>query len=63
MSALSDRELIATAQRGDAGAFATLVGRHRDAYTRFAIRMLGGYDAADEALQTAFVRAFQSVMR
>lgn len=63
MSALSDRDLIASAQRGEAGAFATLVGRHRDAYTRFAVRMLGGADAADEALQTAFVRAYQSVGR
>jgi RNA polymerase sigma-70 factor (ECF subfamily) len=63
MSALSDRELIAAAQRGQVGAFATLIGHYRDVHTRFAVRMLGGYDPADEALQTAFVRAFQSLTK
>src|SRR5690348_3068446 len=63
MSALSDRDLIAAALRGEVGAFATLGGRYRDVHTRFAIRMLGSYDAADEALQAAFVRASQTLNR
>jgi RNA polymerase sigma factor (sigma-70 family) len=63
MSALSDRDLIAAAVRGEVGAFATLASRYRDVHTRFAIRMLGGYDAADEALQAAFVRASQTLNR
>jgi RNA polymerase sigma-70 factor (ECF subfamily) len=63
MSPHSDRELIAAAAQGQVAAFATLVGRYRDMRTRFAIRMLGSYRAADEALQAAFVRAFQSIVR
>jgi RNA polymerase sigma-70 factor (ECF subfamily) len=63
MSSPSDRDLIAAAAKGQAAAFATLLGRYRDAKTRFAMRMLGDYDSADEALQAAFVRAFQSIPR
>ena len=63
MPQLSDRELVAAASQGQVGPFSTLVSRHRDVRTRFALRMLGGYDAADEALQAAFVRAFQSISR
>ena len=63
MSSPSDRELIAAAATGQTAAFASLLGRYRDAKTRFAIRMLGGYDTADEALQAAFIRAFQSISR
>ena len=63
MSSPSDRELIAAAAQGQAAAFASLVGRYRDVRTRFAMRMLGDYDSADEALQAAFVRAFQSISR
>src|SRR5919109_287442 len=48
----SDRDLVAAAAKGQVAAFATLVGRYRDVHTRYAIRMLGGYDAADEALLT-----------
>ena len=63
LSLPSDRELVASAAEGQAAAFATLLGRYRDVRTRFAMRMLGDYDSADEALQAAFVRAFQSIAR
>ncbi|HKW12758.1 MAG TPA: sigma-70 family RNA polymerase sigma factor [Gemmatimonadaceae bacterium] len=63
MPVQTDRELIAAAAQGQAAAFATLVGRYRDVRTRFALRMLGDYETADEALQAAFVRAFQSIGR
>lgn len=63
MSATPDRELFAAAQRGQPGAFATLIGHYRDVHTRFAVRMLGGYEAADEALLAAFVRAFQTLSK
>lgn len=59
----TDRELIAAAAKGEIAAFATLIGRYRDVRTRYALRMLGDYDAADEALQAAIVRAFQSISR
>jgi RNA polymerase sigma-70 factor (ECF subfamily) len=63
MPAQSDRDLISAAAQGQVAAFATLVGRYRDVRTRFAIRMLGDYDTADEAVQAAFVRGFQSIGR
>jgi RNA polymerase sigma-70 factor, ECF subfamily len=63
MTPTSDRELIAAASQGQVAAFANLIARHRDVRTRFAMRMLGDYEAADEALQTAFVRAFQTIGR
>ena len=63
MSQLTDRDLIAAASKGQVAAFVSLIDRYRDVRTRFAMRMLGDYDAADDALQTAFVRAFQTIGR
>lgn len=63
MSHLTDRDLIAAASKGQVAAFVSLIDRYRDMRTRFAMRMLGDYDAADDALQTAFVRAFQTIAR
>ena len=63
MSHLTDRDLIAAASKGQVAAFVSLIDRYRDVRTRFAMHMLGDYDAADEALQTAFVRAFQTIGR
>lgn len=48
---------------GDVGAFAALVHRYRDCYTRYVVRMLGSRDDADEVLQSAFIRAFRSLSR
>ena len=63
MPPVSDRDLIAAVLRGQIDAFATILGRYRDVYTRFAMRMLGTSAAADDALQSAFVRAFRSLNR
>jgi RNA polymerase sigma factor (sigma-70 family) len=63
MSHLTDRELIAAASKGQVTAFVSLIDRYRDVRTRFAMRMLGDYDTADDALQAAFVRAFQTIGR
>ena len=57
----SDAAVIAEVLAGDVEAFRTLVARYRDRYTRFAVRMLGSRDDADEALQRAFLRAFRSL--
>jgi len=43
--------------------FALLLRRYRDAHLRFATRMLGNGDDADEALQSAFLRAFRSLAK
>jgi RNA polymerase sigma-70 factor (ECF subfamily) len=63
MTQLNDRELIAAASQGQVAAFANLIGRYRDVRTRFALRMLGDYDMADEALQASYLRAFQTISR
>ena len=63
MESRSDAALVAQVIAGDAEAFARLLGRYRDAHVRFATRMLGNRDDADEALQSAFLRAFRSLAR
>jgi RNA polymerase sigma-70 factor (ECF subfamily) len=46
---------------GDVDAFALLVRRYQDAFFRFATRMLGSRDDADDALQSAFLRAYRKL--
>ena len=58
-SELSDADAVTAVLAGDVDAYAILVDRYRDAYVRFAIRMLGDRADADDALQSAFVRAFR----
>jgi RNA polymerase sigma-70 factor, ECF subfamily len=57
----SDADVIALVLAGHSDAFAVLLGRYRDAYTRFAVRMLGNAEDADDALQSAFVRAYRKL--
>jgi RNA polymerase sigma-70 factor (ECF subfamily) len=57
----SDASLVAAVVAGEVGAFATLLGRYRDLYTRFAIRVLGNYEDAEDALQSAFMRAYRGI--
>jgi RNA polymerase sigma-70 factor (ECF subfamily) len=61
MNDLSDAEIIRAVLEGRTEAYAELVHRHRDAQFRFALRMLGDRDDADDVLQSAFVRAFRSL--
>lgn len=56
-----DADLIAAVVGGDVDAFATLVRRYRDLCFRFALRILGNRDDAEDALQEAFVRAFRGL--
>jgi RNA polymerase sigma-70 factor (ECF subfamily) len=58
---LTDAELVAAVLRGETDRYAALVQRYQDAYRRFAVRMLGSADDADDALQLAFVRAFRAL--
>ena len=55
----SDALLIADVLGGNIEAFTRLVRRYRDGHMRFAVRMLGNRLDADEALQTAWLRAFR----
>jgi len=63
MSQGSDSALVGAVLNGDTAAFAELVRRHQDAQFRFAVRMLGDRDDADDALQSAFVRAYRALRR
>ena len=57
----TDAELVAAVLRGETDAFAILVRRYQHVYYRFAVRMLGSHDDADDAVQSAFVRAYRSL--
>jgi len=56
-----DPEIIAAVLAGNSDAYADLVDRYRDRCNRFAVRFLGDRDDADEALQSAFIRAFRGL--
>ena len=58
-----DTELVAAAVGGDVEAFAELSRRYRGLYTRFAVRMLGSRDDAEDVLQSAFIRAYRALDR
>jgi RNA polymerase sigma-70 factor (ECF subfamily) len=57
----TDAELIAAVLSGDVEAFSGLIRRHEDTCARFAVRMLGSRADADDALQSAFMRAFRAL--
>lgn len=57
----SDADCVRAVIAGDSEAFRTLVQRYQNEYMRFAVRMLGTREDADEALQAAFVRAYRSL--
>ena len=61
MKGSSDQELIAAVLAGDVEAFSGLIRRYEDTCVRFAVRMLGSRVDADDALQSAFMRAFRSL--
>jgi RNA polymerase sigma-70 factor, ECF subfamily len=54
----TDGAVVRAVLAGDVERYAELVGRYRDRYARYAARMLGSVDAAEDAVQDAFVRAY-----
>ena len=58
---IADADLVGRVLHGEVDAFGFLVRRYQDAFFRFATRMLGNRDDADDALQSAFVRAFRKL--
>jgi RNA polymerase sigma-70 factor (ECF subfamily) len=58
---ITDGELVHRVLIGNVDAYGTLVRRYQDAYFRFAVRMLGSREDADDALQSAFVRGFRKL--
>lgn len=59
----SDAVVVARVLAGESGAYAILVARYRAQYGRYAVRMLGSREDAEEALQDAFVRAYRSLAK
>ena len=55
---VTDGEIVRAVLAGDVERYAVLVERYRDRFARYAARMLGSLDAAEDALQDALVRAF-----
>jgi RNA polymerase sigma-70 factor, ECF subfamily len=54
----TDAEVVRAVLAGDVERYAVLVRRYRDRYARYASRMLGSQDVAEDAVQDALVRAF-----
>jgi len=60
-SQAADGEIVRAVLAGDRERYAQLVERYRDRYARYAARMLGSVDAAEDAVQDAFVRAYDQL--
>lgn len=58
-----DAGLVRRVLAGDSGAYAGLVARHRDRLGRYATRMLGSREDAEDAVQETFIRAYRSLPR
>ena len=57
----SDAADVQRVLNGDVDAFARLVDRYYERCARFAVRMLGNRDDAEDALQATFLRAYRSL--
>src|SRR5258707_13923753 len=60
-AAAPDGDVVRAVLAGDAERYAELVQRYRDRYARYAARMLGSPDAAEDAVQDAFIRAYDQL--
>jgi RNA polymerase sigma-70 factor (ECF subfamily) len=58
---MSDAADVQRVLNGDVDAFASLVDRYYERCARFAVRMLGNRDDAEDALQATFLRAYRSL--
>jgi len=57
----TDGQAVRAILAGDTERYSELVTRYRDRYARYAARMLGSRDAAEDAVQDAFVRAYDQL--
>jgi RNA polymerase sigma-70 factor (ECF subfamily) len=56
-----DGVIVRAVLSGDVERYAVLISRYRDRYARYATQMLGSRDAAEDAVQDAFVRAYDQL--
>jgi RNA polymerase sigma-70 factor (ECF subfamily) len=61
--AADDAEVIRAVLEGDVERYATLVRRYRVRYGRYAAQVAGSPDAGEDALQEAFIRAYDRLGR
>lgn len=57
----SDGDLVGRVLAGDKDAYSVLMARHQDRLYRFAVHMVGSADTAKDLLQSALVKAYQSL--
>ena len=60
---MTDEELLTEASRGDEAAFVELYRRHRDAVFRFAYRVLGSIEPAEDIAHDCFLSLIQQPHR
>ena len=60
---MTDEELVSRTLAGDPDAYTRLVDRHYDRCARFAYRMLGTREDAEDAVQETFLRAYRALAR
>lgn len=61
MEQRSDAELAVASRKGDEGAFAELVKRYLAPVYRFAFRLMGEGDAAEDVSQETFIKAWRKL--
>jgi RNA polymerase sigma-70 factor (ECF subfamily) len=59
--ALNDAAIVARVLAGDSDAYRVLVERYRAEFGRYAVAVLGDSDAAADAIQEAFIRAYDGL--
>jgi RNA polymerase sigma-70 factor (ECF subfamily) len=62
-SAVSDRELVATAVNGGDGSFEELVRRYQRPISAYVYRMVGNYESALDLTQEIFIKVYSSLKR